>query len=369
MALVNVPPFILAPPIFSSNTLTSTLLDASGEYESFYVVVPKTGNISRVHFRAGAKTSDGDGLRIRLETATETAPPAVPSGTLYGGMTEITIASVTASGWNRSGAAGTPAAATAGDRIFVKFLSPAGTTCNLNIASRPGNWNLNLTPGGIQSAYAVTNVTGSNVAAGTGFAIALEYDDGTVYMMPNCVPISALTTTSFNSGSTPDEVGNLIVMPYRCRVIGFVTGITLSTNDGAPDFVLYDSGGSVLLTKSWSENFSRQATAAPSVILCASEGGAIVDEGDSVRAIHKPSNTTNIARTVSTIDTSTGGTRIRSGMPGAAIMKLTTRVDAGAWTDTDDQFDSIGLIIDQVDGAPAAAPGLFGSPLRSPFIG
>jgi hypothetical protein len=345
MALVTVPQFIIGAQGLSGSA-ASVLLDALDEYVAFLFTCPVTDTYDRVHFGAGTITAAGDALRMAFE-GTVDGPPMTPDFTPIG---SIVSPVPSASAWNR-GPAGMGASLTAGVTYFVRiYNASSGTPFNGNIRRTHVTSALQLSFA-TQTSYYVENVTGSPVSATHVAPLALETASGVVYPIPGFVPIVGSTTVNYNSGSTPDEVGNRIVMPFGVRAIGFYTGSTYG-NDAVVDHVLYDESSGVLKSITWGENKNRAASQSPGFLLF---GRQILSKDQVVRTAEKP-NAVSITRHILAPDLATSGNRLRDAIPYSGYVKLTHRTDAGAWTDTDDQYYVNGLVCDQIDvGAAAAA--------------
>lgn len=353
------PPVFIGPKVLRDAGATTYTLDALGEYIAWIIQAPKTGTISLIHFFAGAVTADGDGLRCRIETA-----DGNPSGTLVTGSSEITHVTTTPNSWNR-GTTGLAAAVTKGDFIAVKLASPAaGTTFNGVIRAKfdtnkgPGVDSINqLVP------YLINAIpTAAKVSPGA-MCFALEYDDGTTPYIESAIPISSIANTAFNSTSTPDERGNLIQVPVPMRVIGFYHQVTPAGANQSFDLVLYDSAGTAIATVSVDADQYRLAAAQSAVHLLPTP--VTISANTDYRVVVKPTVTSSISATQFVVDTAVGGIRLREATING-VCKLTTRTDAGAWTDTDDTIACIGLIVDQFDDGVSAsamsAPCLFVQP-------
>lgn len=341
------PPVFMGPAVLRDNTATTYTLDANSEYVAWIIQAPKTGTIDRIHFYATTVTANGDGLRCRIETVSGTN--GNPSGTLVGGSSEVTHTTTTANSWNR-GTAGLGAAVTKGDVIAVMLKSPAaGTTFNGIIRAKFDqfqshgiNWPNAVFP------YIVNAIpTAAKVSPG-GMCFAIEYDDGSIPYNLGAIPISTVTSTSFSSSSTPDERGNLFQVPVACRLIGFYSQ-AMPQAAANIDFVLYDSASSVLETLSVDAEVNRTTAGSPQSEARFFDTAIALSANTDYRLVVKPTTTTNVSVTQYVLDTSAGTTGLREAGVGGTTWKLTTRTDAGSWTDTNDTIACIGLIVDQLD--------------------
>jgi hypothetical protein len=61
--------------------------------------------------------------------------------------------------------------------------------------------------------------------------VILECDDGTLATIEHTLPASAVTTRAFNTGSTPDEYGNIINLTFDCKTNGLWASLAPGTGD------------------------------------------------------------------------------------------------------------------------------------------
>lgn len=197
-------------PSFATANL---LLDAIDETAVQLFDAPKTGNIDAVYFSTRTVTT-GATLDIRLETLNRTATPAINSGTLWG--TNTNGSQVVADANDNVGftvVLTAVAAVTRGDPIALVIKNPAVSPGNLIIAAMSDD-------NGSGYPYALLN----GVAAfSMGAVLGVRYDDGLFYPVRRAYPISAITTTTYSSASTPDTFGHRFQVPVARRVCGFWT--------------------------------------------------------------------------------------------------------------------------------------------------
>jgi hypothetical protein len=323
---------------FSSNTV-----DAAGEKLAGIFRVPKTGTISIVGVRSGAVTGSGD-ADVRLETVSLT--DGNPTGTLVGTTTNGTVTINAANTWyNATLTLG--AAVTRGDLIAVVV---ARTTGNYGISS------LSNTPFGAQFPY-IDHFTASWAKISTQPVFSLQYNDGSYGFTPSVYPYSLLTSTTYNSGSTPDERGLKFRLPAPVRVAGAWLYPDL---DAAADIKLYDAADTELATLSLD----------PDVRIGTGYGsqynwfGASVSLSANVyyRLTLLPTSVTDI----SAMHFNVNAAAVMDSLPGGQDFHHTERTNAGVWTDTTTQRPFIGLILDGIDdgvgggGGQITHPGMAG---------
>lgn len=90
----------------------------------------------------------------------------------------------------------------------------------------------------IPSVSSVTSGTWSTVTNMTP-QVTLVFDDGTVGWLVEALPPISQSNVAFNSGSTPDEVGNLVKLRTKTRIVGFVSEIVTANNSSAFEFNVY----------------------------------------------------------------------------------------------------------------------------------
>jgi hypothetical protein len=251
MAVVTVPSLWVPPPHYSVGASPLVLgntaaLNASGDKYGWVFRAPKTGNIRRVGFRIGGTVTTATDTDVRVETVAA----QIPTGTLKGVTTNGTIAA---------------ASITTNTFVYATLTADAAVTVNdlLAISVAPSgspNYVLSLIYGTVTIAQLPYNVDGSTgtFAAANGLpTFAIEYDDGSYGTIPGTAPISALTTTTFNSASNPEIVGLKFKLLAPFRVCGGWIAIDL---DNTTDLVLYDSDGTTPLQTATVTNDGRLST-------------------------------------------------------------------------------------------------------------
>lgn len=346
MTLVAVPQTPLWMPNMAS-TYGNMTLDAANEKAAYIVRAPKAGNIDRVCFRTG-NVATGETVDVRMETLDASGNP---SGTLWGTNTNASkvIGNADDNTWMEVTL--TAAATVArGDTFAVVVALPGVTSAALNISRGAG---------AVAFGFPYTdNYTGSwskSTAAPIG---ALRYDDGTYPYTAGLHPWSSVASTGLNSGSTPDEIGNKITVPFPCTVAGLWCWCGLNTVNTT--FKLYDNSSSVLASVALDGDMSVLTSQ------CFIHLGSDVTlaAGDVVRATFAPS----ASGTNAFIMEATAPSGLGSAHPGGTAVVRTSRTDGGAWTDVSDQFAGIGLVISALDdgagGGGGTTQGNLGSILR-----
>lgn len=309
--------------------LQAVTLDAAGEKATCVFQVPKTGNISHVHFKCGTVTSSGD-ADVRLETVDATT--GQPSGTLVGTNTNATQTISSSNTWFR-------VALTASASVTVDTLIA------LVISNSTGNYQVSLT----DAVACVNNFPYSNNFVGGAWAtqpytmvMLVEYDDTTYPLLPGILPIKTITNVNLSTGSTPDEAGLKFTAPVSLRAKGVWAYFDC---DNTCEIHLYDSGGSSIA--------SVVGGIDPQVRTGNSAGSHFYYFGASVtltagatyRVVFKPTSGSNITIPVFDIDNAA----YMSAFPGGTDMVYTSRTDAGAWSETTTRRPNIGLLVDGIE--------------------
>ncbi len=340
MTLVAIPKFALYMAEYGFVTQTSAAVGSSGHATSAVFQAPKTGTIDRAGFRVAAATTTGNAT-VSLQTVDASGNP---SGTLWG-----TNTSVVTNVLNSADDTWIEVTLTAGASVtrgdILALVVTADATLNINVVH-----GLRLDVGGFPY---IDTYTGSWAkSTGRVFAGAIRYSDTEWTYATGMMPVASATTSfgsgTFNNGSTPDERGNKLTVPFACKVAGIWHRVAAATT-GDYDLKLYDSGGSVLGSCSVDGDLNQIANAynwfpfASEVTLAA---------GDVVRATKLPTSATNVQY---------ADTVFPSGRASAAPMgtwaEHTHRTDAGSWTDTADKHAHLGLVVSAVDDGASAGGG------------
>ena len=348
MALVNLPGVLFWPPMMGAAANPSygtMLLDAAGEKAGAVIEVPKAGNIRKIHFRTGTVTT-GETVDVRVETVDGSGDP---SGTLWAANTNVSqlILATDDTVWF-SPTLTADAVVVAGDKIGVVIALP--TPINV------GNMNI-VRIGDVETMtqLAYTDLfTASWLKSAIGKpCVALEYSDGTFSDTIGCYPISTLSTRTFNSGSTPDERGIKFQVPWKCRVKGAWYHGASPTTGGTLRLKLYDSGGTLLVqTPSVDHDLLRTLTAGRCPL------NFTATQELSINTVYRltllPETATNVTLNEFTVNAAA----IMDAFAGGQNVHLTTRTDAGAFTDTVTERTMMGLIVDQLDDGAGGGGGI-----------
>lgn len=218
-----IPEYFAVAPGLSPNV---GIIDATGEKLGISGRVrwannAATKNIRRVQLRWGTVVkAGGSGLTISLQDTTLTAGPAMqpdgtPDQTVAVANGDSAFASDT---WYRSGTLSSDRAAAHASLLSVVVEFDGSGRLGADSVRLSGDNSV-----GALGAHGsgVVQFTGSWATSALGFApnIILEADDGTIGTLEYSRPYLLVTGGSaYNSGSTPDEIGNAFTLPFNCKV-------------------------------------------------------------------------------------------------------------------------------------------------------
>lgn len=314
-------------------------IDADTERAAAVFQAPKTGTISKVGFRTG-NVATGATVDVRLETVD--AANGDPTGTLWG--TDTNASQVIGNGDDNTWFLTTltaGAAVTKGD-ILARVIAN-GTGGNIEID------HLVNTSGGsfpYLDLFTAAWAKSSQVAP----ILALEYNDGSYEWASGVLPIATATGATFNSGSTPDERGNIFSsFPFKARVTGCWVSIDA---DNASEIRLYQVGNDTPLATHTILAGQRGGTA-QSVHHILFSSAVDLFRGQSYRLAVRPTTASNIILHQVTVSTAA----IMAAMTGGTNIHLTTRTDGATtggtlndgWTQTTTARFLMGLYISGFD--------------------
>ena len=239
MALVTVPGGLWLPSIplgFANGTpgFSSLVIDAANEAVSNIFYAPFTGNLRKVHFHTNTVTT-GATVDVRVETVDLTTGD--PTGTLFGTTTNGSVV-IADSDDNviKTATLTADAAVTKGTSLLgISIVNPAASFGNMQIAFFNEDTNNHAFPYG-------DHFTAAWAKQAAPIVMAIEDDGGVIYSVEGLRFLNTVTSTAFNSGSTPDVWGIRFKFPFKCKVDGaWAHTAVASTADVT--FKLYDSDG------------------------------------------------------------------------------------------------------------------------------
>lgn len=352
MGFISIPGGLWIPRDWPSTSVayTSFLMDASAEKVAPGVFrVPKTGTLDKFEFRLGAVTqAPASGLRCSFQDLDASGDPDGVADQF-----RVVTAGLTANAWVAPGLltsdgtdTGTKRSVTRGQRLacVVAFESfAAGDSLNLTAITGTSS-------GNFQTAYVDHFTAAWAKDSSRAPCLALKYDDGTYAFIPGVFPASGAVSTSFNSGSTPDEIG----MTFR---FGAPVGISAAAFTGSPgatgrdlDLVLYDTDGVTELE-------AVRITAAETTIAAgyyyapfSTERYFLADT--TYRLAVRPAT----AGSITLAELQVNAAAILDAFEGGQTWQRTHRTNAGAWTDTTTQRPLIALQVTAFDPIKGGGP-------------
>lgn len=315
-------------------------LDAANEQCAFVFAAP-AGNIRTIGFYvATVTTAPTSAHDIRLETVDATT--GLPTGTLVGTNTNGS-ATLNSTGWKEVTLTA-DASPTEGTSIAIVIKAPAANFGNI----RPGT-----VSGIVQNfPYSVTTAGSKTTLIG---ACGVMLDDGTVPCV-GTFPVSAFTSTTWNSGSNPDRRGFRFKLPGPARLRG--AGLWIDA-DGAFNCVFYASDGATATT------LTPSPAADPDVRGSTAIGASTIRftnpqtlAADTwYRCVLLPTSGSNIA----VLRAQAGSAAWLGGLPGGVNFQWTqvngAPANEAAWTNDDTSVLYGGLIFDQIDDGTGSGGG------------
>lgn len=345
MAITTVPRFWVPVPWGTPNggySYTTMGMAATGRRVAFVIQCPKAGTLDKFEFRTGTVPNNPDnGLRLSFQDVSLTTGD--PDGT-QDQFRDIT-GTISANTWQVPGLmtsdgtdSGTKRTVAQGELLacvvdFVSFVASDSVSIPyLTIASSVArNWYVDNNAD--FASYA-------KVGAGGG-VLALKYNDGSYgeFDVPYW-PVSGINSVTYGNGSTPDERALRFQVPVSMRCVGAWAQVD---QDGATDLVLYDNASSVLGTISLDPDQRYITSGGYAIGYFASS--VTLSANTTYRLSVKPTSATSIILQ----DFDVPGAAYQACLPGGAQWYLSTRTDAGAWSDTTTKRPLIGLLFDGVD--------------------
>lgn len=307
---------------------TSLLINAASESVAGIFQAPKTGTIDKVGFLTGTVTT-GDTVDMRLETVS--TANGDPTGTLLG--TNSNKTQVVGAGDDNTWflpELTTGVAVTKGD-VFAVVVVNGGAGGDMSIQMQ----RLNRAHGFPYGDH----FPGAWAKDEDCLVTAFEYSDGSYAAAPGVNALLTLGTTTFNSADTPDEIALYFQLPFPFRVTGYWISLDL---DGDCDMVLYDSDGTTALqTDSLDKDIRRAATRRRHLRLFSGTSELLAKT--NYRLSCKPGTTD-----VTIDDFTVSAAVLLDGMDGGQNFHLSTRANAGSWTQTTTKRPLMGVLIDAI---------------------
>lgn len=302
-------------------------LSASGHRQAYLFNAPKAGTLHSVEWLNGTVTTARD-LKVSFQDISSAAPDntidqyrVVPQASLSTGAWVVPPGPMTSDGTNT----GTKRTVTLGETVCVvwQFDSTVGS---LSVFNHIGNGQ-SVTLGWPCRAFS-TDSGASWTLQDSLPSLVVKYDDGTYELVsPSTLPLTTFTTRTYNSSSSPDEYAQRFILPFQT----ILNGIRFYGDcDGAFDVVLYNAANTAIATRSLSDSdvYQMRETASGREWEVIFNTPANIAPGAEYRIAIKPTGANNVVVYQANATSQT----IRETVDSAAY--ISSRTDAGAWTDT-----------------------------------
>lgn len=318
---------------------TSQTLNGSGQGLIVVFDVPKSGTLDKFEFRLGAVTqAPSNGLKCSFQDLVQTSTPSTADGTPD--QYRVVTTGLTANTWVAPGLmtsdgtdTGTKRTVTQGQQMALKIEFESFNASDSLAISFTNNTNA---ASGLSYGCYPYNITAAGAAMHTRMIVVLKYADGSYASVGgDFFPYSALNSHTMNTGTTPDEIGNVIVLPTGILASGLYAQMIPLGNF---DLVLYDASNSVLA------NLSHDLDTKVAGATAAGVGRYFTSNMElaagTYRVVVKPTSATSLTFYSGDVNAAA----IMAAMPLGTACYYTQRTDAGSFSDTTTRRAMCGLM-------------------------
>lgn len=356
MAITELPGRFYYPSLYYGAAVPAgvsvTSMSAANSKMAMIFQAPKTGNIESVIWRTWT-VSTGATLDLRLETV-DTAT-GDPSGTLVGTNTNVSLVLLsTDDNLVFTSTLTAAASVTKGQLLAWVIVNPAVAQGNLQLA---GYSYASISPG--IPYHDTHNGVGWTPSHVNFKALSVVYDDATVEtpigMWP---PYTAITGTSFNSGTNPNVRGMRFQFPVSMRAVGLWFNADM---DGDTKFSIvttaYNKGAATGILASVTIDKDTRGSTTGMLAKVIFDTAVTLSAATNYRLIVEPQTVTN----TQIYDVSFQSLDLLNTWSGGSDCHLTTANNPtadGDWTNYNSgtfRMPFMGLIIDGVDASGGAA--------------
>lgn len=348
MAIVTIPEtrWPSSPGLWTTtpNTQGSTLFDlnGAGQWVAWVGQATQSATIDRYFLRVASSTT-GCTAEVRIEDVIDST--GLPSTNLLAtnSMDTITIPNsiLVAAGLNFTNNFDAPFSVTKGQwfAFVVRIAAGSGTPAAVNFAAFDDDGDLIAVPYLLDFDATLASRTALTLCAGLGIS------GGGAMMLPKMWPITVGSNEVYNSTSSPDTIGNSIVIDAPVRVCGVWYWVD---QDGDAVVKLYDTDGvTVIASANLYTNIPAITTSALAEVRFTES--KVLRPGTYYLAIEATTATSIGISSITLVDSSW-----RSGSPlGRDKITYTsctqTPTGTGSWTPNTAKQVVMGLIIDGVD--------------------
>jgi len=338
------PRFYPEPPL-EADTVPSFISNigvngATGEY-SIVFQAPKSGDISGLFFRT-AGVSAGCTLDVRLELPS--LDSGIPTGRLASASSNASV--VVASTDDNKSFPTTLSGVTnvnKGDWLAARLDVSSGTPTSLQIAS--------FADSNLFGPYILVNNLTPTAALQGAPIFSLQYSDG-AYISPfGCIPISELNSSTFNSGSAPNNIGNQFQLECPLRAKGCWAWLDADASGSA---LIYDSNGSSVLASGLIRT-NMPPTAGAGIHYLEFSQSVELQSGVNYYLTMRPYSASNlILYHANAFDDNLGSGLIH---PNFKLCSSREPTGTGSWTITGSGAAWMGLVVDGVGYSDAVSSG------------
>ena len=328
---------LLCPSLYLEGS-RDRLMDGDDHYVAQAFAVQKAGNIKKIHFRTNTVTVS-DTLKVAIQDIGSDGEPD--------GVDDVsaTVSSLTSNTWHTATFA-SALAVSMGDRkaVVISFDSYVAGNFNLRVN--------NVGPGIVLTEYILHDLGAGNggrvwTHSAWGPMVGIEYDDTTFGPIPGCIA-GLDAAEGFDSADDPDERGNRFSFPFPVTVAGAAFYLRNYDDNGDFDLVLYHPGGSV--SHSVANRLYNGTNSKGILFFTETDIAANGEFRLAIKAQHATQIISLYARTFLS-------SAARSQEPFGAECKYTSRVDGGAWGETDTKQAFVYPVFSKFDDAGGGGGG------------
>jgi hypothetical protein len=214
MSIVSFPRYEMPNNVSAGPSLdgsTNFDLNTATGWLAMVFMMPETKEIDRVYFRIVGASSASFTARVTIETVSTTT--GEPTGTILVGPCDVTIVSGAA---DYTALFSTPATVNKGTLCCVRIgVAPGGGTPSLVSIGKFADDNVSF---GLP--YCLDFVTTAGFRDSIAPLIGIGSSDSTAVQIKHFWPINAAGSDTFSSSSTPDTIGNRMVLDLPARFCG-----------------------------------------------------------------------------------------------------------------------------------------------------
>ena len=323
------------PGIYSINsTLASTTLNHANDRAAWIFRMPVAGDIAKIHFRTGF-VSGAQTLQVSLQDLASGVPDLTADQYRDVTILDTDDNTVFATGLITSDGTdgGVKRTVAVGDIIAVVFRLPSYSSGSCAIEQM-----ITVSGDGRLPALLFSNTGGVFSIQNADPVIAIEMADGSFPYIHRSAPLSAIATSSVANSSTPDEYALKLKVPAPMRALGvFIKGASTDV-----EALLYSNAGATLGGPSscW------QVSTSQSSLKDYYFSTPVELEADTFyRIAWRPSTASTRFLNTHTFQSAAQATVY----PLGPNIMLSTRTDAGVWTDDTTKYIIAGFIVDQIE--------------------